>query len=120
VPAVTLKKAIAYLDSAAAADEGYAYVPQAQGASRNMTAAGLMCRQSLQSWGPAHPRYVKAVDKYLKANPPGKQPDVYHFYYATQVMYNAGGKDWQNWNEPMRDSLVKTQDNDDKSPTFGS
>lgn len=118
VPKNTLKKAIAFLDSVCGGDEGYGYINK--GGTMRMTAAGLLCRQYLQNWGPTEPRYEKGMEKYLKANPPGKQSDVYYSFYATQVMFNAGGKDWDDWNEKLRDFLIKRQDDDNKSRMFGS
>jgi hypothetical protein len=54
VPATSVKKAIAFVDSCAAPDEGYGYT--GPGSSPTMTAVGLLCRQYLQNWGPAQPR----------------------------------------------------------------
>ena len=34
---------------------------------------------------------------------------MYYNYYATQVMKQYGGKDWDKWNKKMRDYLVKEQ-----------
>lgn len=61
----------------------------------------------------------------LKANPargPAVMPDMYYFYYATQVVHFFGGQEWQEWNEGpkdaagkrtggMRDWLVNVQNN---------
>lgn len=116
VPQATLKKAIAFLDSTSGPNGGNGYTG---GETYRMTAVGLLCRQHLQNWGPNHPRYIKASDKFLKENPPDKQ-DVYYTYYATQVMHNAGGKDWQEWNEKMRDYLIKKQDADEGKAVYGS
>ena len=35
--------------------------------------------------------------------------DHYYWYYATQVMYHMQGKYWLAWNEPLRKTLVATQ-----------
>ena len=35
--------------------------------------------------------------------------DMYYNYYATQAMFQIGGRSWKNWNYYMRDLLVKTQ-----------
>jgi hypothetical protein len=42
------------------------------------------------------------------------QPDVsgrnlYYWYYATQVMHNQPGPDWDMWNRKMRRALIDTQ-----------
>ncbi len=36
-------------------------------------------------------------------------PNVYYWYYATQVMHNMSGYEWDTWNRKMRDLLVHTQ-----------
>ena len=35
--------------------------------------------------------------------------DMYYNYYATQALFQIGGRSWKNWNYYMRDLLVKTQ-----------
>ena len=35
--------------------------------------------------------------------------DSYYNYYGTQVMKQYGGKAWTDWNNVMRETLVKTQ-----------
>ena len=42
------------------------------------------------------------------------QPDtgarnMYYWYYATQVMHNQPGPDWDTWNRKMRRLLIDTQ-----------
>ena len=34
---------------------------------------------------------------------------MYLLYYATQALHQASGKEWQTWNEAVRDFLVKPQ-----------
>ena len=36
-------------------------------------------------------------------------PNVYYWYYATQVMHNMSGPDWDTWNRKIRNLLVRTQ-----------
>lgn len=35
--------------------------------------------------------------------------DMYYNYYATQAMFQVGGRYWKNWNYYMRDLLIRTQ-----------
>ena len=118
VPDVTMRKAVTYINSCMAPDKGYGYT--GPGSTRTMTAVGLLCRQYLQAWGPQNPNMIEAVQKHIRPHKPGTSKDIYFFYYATQVMHHYGGEAWKEWNEAMRETLVKTQDADDKSPTFGS
>lgn len=107
VPEVTMRKAQAYLNSCEDSTKGYGYT--GPGPSPTMTAVGLLCRQYLQSWGPQNLSLIKGVDNHIKTNPPG-QKNIYYYYYATQVMHHFGGSAWKQWNDKMRDYLVKTQD----------
>lgn len=118
VPPVTMNRAKAFLNSCAAADEGYGYVGNGSSTPR-MTAVGLLCRQYIENWGPAHPRMIKAIANHLKTNPPNKQ-DVYYYYYATQVMHHFGGEAWKEWNDNLRESLIKKQETNLTSPNNGS
>jgi hypothetical protein len=119
---MALKSAqMAGLDACCApSDEGYGYV--GPGSTPTMTAVGLLCRQYLQSWGPQNIRLIKAIDNHIKPQmgPNGPRKHIYLYYYATQVMHHFGGEAWKQWNEPMREFLVNTQDKNPKSPQFGS
>jgi hypothetical protein len=108
VPSIAIMRAKSFLNSCANADEGYGYVA-GQASSPRMTAVALLCREYMESWGPAHPRLIKAINTHLKTNPPDRQ-DVYYYYYATQVMHHFGGEAWRDWNGKMRESLIQKQD----------
>ena len=51
--------------------------------------------------------------EYLRAHPPENSDnairDTYYWYYATQVMFNLGGPEWDQWNRTMRRMLIETQ-----------
>jgi hypothetical protein len=77
-----------------------------------MTAEGLLCRQYL-GWPRDHPA-LRAGVKYLLE--PENLPDwssgrrnIYHWYYASQVLHNLQGSDWETWNGVLREELVKAQ-----------
>jgi hypothetical protein len=36
--------------------------------------------------------------------------DLYFSYYATQVLRQYGGPEWEKWNTSMRDGLIKAQE----------
>ena len=114
----TLKNAKMFLNCCGNDDEGYCYTPGASSTMR-LTAIGLMTRQHLENWGPKDKRMIKAVDAFIKTNPPDRH-DVYYTYYATNVMFQLGGKSWREWNEKMREFLLQNQDKNDKSEQFGS
>jgi hypothetical protein len=119
VPAITLRKAQNFLEASCdTKSEGYTYTPGG-GGTPVMTAVGLLGRQYLQSWGPQNLRMIKSIDNFIKRTPP-TTPNCYYYYYATQVMHHFGGESWKKWNDPMRETLIKRQDSDQNSPSFGS
>jgi len=98
-----------YIDRASADKDQttYAYVPGG-GPGRIMTAAGLLCRQYL-GWSRNHPPLIKGVAGVwadLQASP-GR--NIYHWYYATQLLHNMQNDAWKKWNPIVRDNLVATQ-----------
>ncbi len=123
-----IKKAIKFLDSTAAGPRKsmYGYSDSAGAAAgTSLTAVGLLCRYSIDGWGPNHPGMIDGVGGLAKNPPPGKGAvkNLYYFYYATQVMHFYEGEDWKNWNEGpkvdgvrkggMRDWLVSNQNRKD-------
>lgn len=124
VPKNTLKMADRFLDSvesseqgSSAADKGggFAYVA-GQPPTITMTSVGLLCRQ-YSGVGPKNPALQNGV-KRLRAEPPGKNSNIYYLYYATQVMHHMQGDSWQYWNlgpngkgqGGIRDTLIAQQD----------
>jgi hypothetical protein len=82
---------------------------QPEGApSPTMSAVGLLCNQYLHA-GKADPVIVRGV-RYLMDNlPDAASPNVYYWYYASQVMHNMDDHDWDIWNRKMRTILVNSQ-----------
>jgi hypothetical protein len=106
-----VKNALQFLDLVAAGEkkEKYGYSDSANAApGTSLTAIGLWSRHSFDKWGPDNPGMVLGVEGLLTRAPGGttKQPrankpllDTYFYYYATQVVFPAGGDDWKDWNE---------------------
>jgi hypothetical protein len=111
VPEGTLRRADGFLDTVAHQDGSqYRYRPNKE-PRPSMTAAGLLCRQYL-GWARDDPRMIAGVE-YL-TQPENlidyqTEPNVYYWYYATQVCHNMGGRYWDTWNEVMRDELPRQQ-----------
>ena len=79
-----------------------------------MTAVGLLCRQYIGAKR-TDPMMIDGV-KYLMANMPDvRTHNTYYWYYATQVLHNYAGSEWDAWNRAMRKVLINTQ-NRDKNP----
>jgi hypothetical protein len=114
VPGSTLNGATRWLNScetgtAGSGDYGYGYV--GKGSTPTMTAVGLLCRQYL-GWSPRKPELITGV-RNIGAHVPGGSGQInsmYFNYYATQVMHHMGGDSWAKWNDGMRESLTKAQD----------
>jgi hypothetical protein len=114
VPQNVLEKAAAFLDLVQEQNGSrYRYEPQeTKSATPAMTAEGLMCRQYL-GWPRDHPAMQAGV-KYLLE--PDNLPswssgrrNIYHWYYAAQVLHNLQGPEWEEWNAAMRDELTRNQ-----------
>lgn len=106
-------KANNYLDTAQADKSGgrYSYTPHGgpHGASPAMSAEGILCRM-YGGWKKNAEGLNVGVD-YLLENMPNRQlPNMYYWYYATQVLHHKGGDPWKQWNEVMRDTLIDMQE----------
>jgi hypothetical protein len=98
-----------WLKAASAGNGGqFCYTP-GSGPTPAMTSVGLLCSQYLG---------VKRDDPIiaegtgiLMANLPDSNGmrDLYYWYYATQVMHNVPGPDWDAWNRKMRRTLIESQ-----------
>lgn len=112
VPEETLLRAGRFLDSVEAGGgyRGglYGYMP-GHSASAAMTAEGLLCRLYL-GWPTTHHSVRNGVEYLLREHPPDiRRPNMYYWYYATQVMHHVGGPAFQKWNYLMRPVLLNLQ-----------
>jgi len=91
--------------------EQYLYQPF-QPPSPAMTAVGLLCQQYLGA--KRNSTMMTNGSAFLLANlPDANVHDTYYWYYATQVMHNYSGSNWDVWNRKMRRLLIDTQDKED-------
>lgn len=116
VPQETLDNVERFLDSVAPEGEGdylvgsrYQYRPsRAQPPLHSMTAEALLCRQYM-GWQRDDPRLVAGME-YLQRKPiTWGRPDVYYWYYATQVAHHLEGDAWRDWNKTMRQVIPENQ-----------
>jgi hypothetical protein len=76
--------------------------------SSSMTAIGLLIVQYMGA--PRSDPMLTGGVRHLMANlPDNKERNIYYWYYATQVMHNMSGPDWDAWNRRMRRVLVESQ-----------
>lgn len=98
-----------YLTMAAGNELGWKFGYTGPGPTPTMVSVGLLCRQNL---GAARDDPGLAEGgKYLLANLPDLKANrnIYYWYYATQVMHNMPGDDWDTWNVKVRDTLIEAQ-----------
>lgn len=105
----SLEKSKVFLKLASAGKEGGLFCYEPKGApTPAMTAVGLLGMQFL-GIKKDDPAMVEGMN-YLMQNLPGKYArDSYYFYYATQVMHNIPGPQWDQWNRATRRYLIETQ-----------
>lgn len=81
--------------------------PTANIQGREATVAiGLLCRMYM-GWQKDKPAFKQGVEFLSKRGPDIN--NLYYSYYATQVMRQYGGAEWEKWNVKMRDDLLKAQ-----------
>jgi hypothetical protein len=113
VPSKVFDRISHYLDLASTYDGArYGYKP-GHVESPSMTAEALLCRQYL-GWQRNDPRLAKGVDYLRDQEFSYRLPNVYSWYYATQVMHHMEGDIWMEWNEVLRDIVPKEQVRDGK------
>jgi hypothetical protein len=112
-----VRKANFFLDQMAW-DQGTAYhydfrkAAESAGYNASCTACALLCR--MYSGVPKdNPALQAIIAKFDKAGPNNNA--TYYNYYATQVMKQYGGKEWERWNERMRDKLLGQQSTSGKT-----
>ncbi|QDU97862.1 prenyltransferase/squalene oxidase repeat-containing protein [Lignipirellula cremea] len=102
----TIRGAMKFLDQVQSESGAY-YGYTGPGKGQSTTAVGLLCRMYL-GWKKDEPALARGVE-YLSKIGPSKN-NLYYNYYATQVVKQYGGEDWDKWNVKMRDFLVAEQD----------
>ena len=109
VPQAALDGAEKWLKSCGHGNYGeqFSYQPGG-GATPAMSAAGLLCSEYLHLKRD-DPQLRGGVDYLLKHRPNVAERDTYYWYYATQVMHNLPGPEWDEWNRSIRKLLIETQ-----------
>ena len=135
VPDACLKKAIEFLDrvSSGSRKAVYGYTTPGGAPATSLTSVGLLCRYYISGWGPGNAGLAEGVQGMLTRRPPGvapAKPDMYYYYYSTQVVHFHEGDEWKDRNEGpkkdgkraggMRDWLIALQVKKGGAPTDGS
>jgi len=96
------------------------YSDQGVGAGRmgeGMVAVGAVSRQFL-GWPLQSPQLVRQYDILLRNLPRWEKLEensfhtTYYWYYGTLALFECGGEKWEEWNNSLRDMLVKRQRRD--------
>jgi hypothetical protein len=106
VPDVTWKGVTYYLDSVAVDGEGrYGYEIEKKTYGISVTSMALLSRMYLGKTREDNDLRagVALIDKR------GPYDNLYYNYFATQVMKNWGGAEWDRWNGRLRDDLIAWQ-----------
>lgn len=115
VPNETIKKVVAYLETAWNAETGgFAYVPNPRIAR---TASTVACTAggayAAQLAGQRDAEMVAAALRYLEKQAPGIFGNSAHYYYAhyyaIQAMVQAGDEQYASWYPRIRDALITKQ-----------
>ena len=118
VPSETLYRVSEFLDKVQlSGGRGYGY-QVGRGGSPAMTAEGLLCRQYL-GWKRTDARLIDGAASLIAQKVDyRREPDVYYWYYATQVAHHMEGEVWKEWNATMRQQIPAHQTT--KGPEAGS
>ncbi len=77
-----------------------------------MTAVAMLSRIFLGQGGD-HPTVrlgaQRLRDMPPKWNPEGGEADMYYWYYGAYAMFQLGGRNWNIWNEAMKDAVLPHQ-----------
>jgi hypothetical protein len=109
VPQATIEKSKKFLASVAKGNAGglFMYSPGSGGPTPAMSAVGLLCNQytGMKRTDPAMIEGMNYVMSHLNT----AKTNSYFLYYATQVMHNLPGPEWDKWNREARRHLISTQ-----------
>jgi hypothetical protein len=94
-----------FLDTVAT-DGGSGYGYQSPERTDTMSAIGLLSRMYL-GWPRDHVALQRGVAQLADQGPSAES--MYFNYYATQVMFHNEGPEWEQWNNSLRDYLIKEQ-----------
>lgn len=102
----TIVKAQGFLDSVSNSDGSrYGYRKPDEGGPA-MTPCGLLCRMYMGL--PKDNAGLQKATQALAKNGPIPN-NIYYNYYATQVMKQVGGQQWEDWNTKMKNHLLPSQ-----------
>lgn len=106
-PLSAYERASTFLNSSRKNDGRYKYLPNDKKSQGSPTAVALLS-QIYIGMPRDHIDVQRGCDYLLKQGVSKK--DIYFDFYTTLVLHHVGHQRWQQWNETMRDYLVRTQE----------
>lgn len=83
-------------------------VREQNGTSPTRSAIGVLCLQYLGE-KPTSANIKEGIAEMMGNLPTARGQNFYYWYYATQVVHNVPGTDWDRWNRQMRRVLIESQ-----------
>jgi len=110
IPAASKQKLVQFLRQKSRGPAfGLAVYKDGEPVTSSMTAEALFCKQMLLKLQSNSPTSREAVEYIMARKPTRRSYDLYYWYYGTLAMYQHGGKDWNEWNNTLRDLLIADQ-----------
>ena len=114
----------AWGDAAAGYGGHFGYTERNNAADKTspVTLSAVVCSATnIWACGRTDPTMIEGTSLLMQNLPAaGETPGIYYWYYATQVMHNQPGADWDAWNRKMRRLLIDTQCKDTSTCANGS
>ena len=107
VPPQTIKMARQFLFSVGNDSDGF-FGYQNKAKDDTATAIGLTLQMFL-GWGTDNRAMYNGTRHLQKLGP--SRNNIYFNYYATLTLFHSGSEGWEDWNQKMRDFLIRTQSN---------
>ena len=108
-----IKNAMGWFDKVQGGDGAIGYREQSS-RSPGLTGGALLC---MQFWGHGDSETAEKAAEWIKNNVKfgafgGKDSNLYYHYYHAQAMINVGGKEWDKYNDMVRDPIIEAQQSD--------
>jgi hypothetical protein len=89
-------------------DKGLARYQPSEPVTATMTAEAWVCRQFMGTGGPG-PASTEAAAYLLDHDSDRGDSNFYYWYYGTLALYQHGGQPWTQWNNRLRDRIIRLQ-----------
>jgi len=115
VPNETVDRCIDYVKRSQNPDGGFMYMLEGGQSAFPRSAAGVVALYSAGIYeGPEIEKGLQYLAEHLPQSDAISRESHYFYghYYAVQAMWQAGGKNWQQWYPAIRDALIARQRED--------